>query len=145
MLQAQSSIIIKRPVEEVFQFVAQDFFENYPKWDPAVADLKKTSIEPVAVGTTGWQVMQGRGWRAEADFHVEDYEPNRRFSITGKGQGYFKNTYTFEPVGDHTKLTYDFEFGVQKIGRLFAPLMAGAVKKSSQETVENLQALLESR
>ena len=143
MLKAQSSIVINRPVEEVFQYIAQNFFDNYPKWDTAVVELKKTSPDPVELGTKGWQVMDGGGWRAEADFYVNDYEPNRRFSITGNGQTYFKNSYTFEPIGNGTKVIYDFEFGLKNVGRLVEPLMAGAVKKASQETVHNLQHLIE--
>ncbi|MGF1521878.1 MAG: SRPBCC family protein [Leptolyngbyaceae cyanobacterium] len=143
MLKAQSSIVIDRSVEEVFRYIAHNFFDNYPKWDASVVDLKKTSPAPMGLGTQGWQIMDGNGWRAENDFYVNDYEPSCRFSITGSGQTYFKNSYALEPVGSSTKLIYDFEFSLQSFGKLFEALMAKAVKKASQETVCNLQKLIE--
>ena len=143
MLKAQSRIVIDRPIEEVFQYIAQNFFDNYPKWDTSVVELKKLSPDPMGLGTQGWQIMDGNGWRSENDFYVNDYQPNRRFSITGDGQTYFKNSYALESIGDSTKLIYDFEFSLQNFGRLFEVLMAKAVKKASQETVSNLQKLIE--
>ena len=49
----KSSVIIRKPMEEVFRFIGEDFFENYPKWSPEVKDLKALSDGPVKVGTRG--------------------------------------------------------------------------------------------
>jgi carbon monoxide dehydrogenase subunit G len=143
MLKAESSILIHRPIEDVFKYIADDFFENFRKWDAAVLKLEKTSPSPVGIDTTGWQVMKGDGWEAETDFRVTDYDPNRKFSITGTGKPYFKNSYTFEPIDDGTKIFYASEFSLDGIAKLFEPLMKGAIKKASQEYVDNLKQLLE--
>ena len=39
----RSSVVIRRPAEEVFRFIGEDFFENYPKWSPEVKNLKALS------------------------------------------------------------------------------------------------------
>ncbi len=47
-----SRVFIRRPVEEVFDFVAD--FEHEPQWNPLLASLCKTSPGPIGVGTT-WE------------------------------------------------------------------------------------------
>ena len=65
MIRAQATTIIARPVSEVFQFVATDFFANYPRWSPEVVKLRPTSPSPIRVGSTGWQVRIDYGRRTE--------------------------------------------------------------------------------
>ena len=36
MVKARADILIRRPPERVYGFVARDFFANYPRWSPEV-------------------------------------------------------------------------------------------------------------
>ena len=53
MVKAQASVVITQPVTSVFNFVAVNFFDNYPRWSPEVVELKPTTSPPVRVGTAG--------------------------------------------------------------------------------------------
>ncbi|NJL35993.1 MAG: polyketide cyclase [Leptolyngbyaceae cyanobacterium RM2_2_4] len=143
MIKAESSTVIDRPTEEVFKYIATGFFENYPNWESAIVELEKTSQDPIGIGTTGRQLMNEGGWKAESTFQITDYEPEQKFSITGMSKPYFKNSYTFEPLDGSTKVTYIFEFSMDGVGRLFEPLIAGSAKKGSKEVVNNLKKLIE--
>ena len=55
MPSAENSIVINKPVAEVFAFVADH--ENDPKWRPGVNDIKHASGE--GVGTVYRQGMKG--------------------------------------------------------------------------------------
>ena len=44
------SIFIKRPINEVFEFVSKA--ENMPKWADKIVDAAQTSDGPIEVGTT---------------------------------------------------------------------------------------------
>jgi len=46
----QNTVTIRRPVRDVFAFLAD--FENIPKWNYAIVKTEKTSPGPVGVGTT---------------------------------------------------------------------------------------------
>ena len=50
MIRIETSIVINRPVKEVFAFLSN--FENWPKWSPGLLENKKTSDGPISRGTT---------------------------------------------------------------------------------------------
>jgi len=35
----KASAIIRKPVDDVFRFIGEEFFENYPRWSPEVKEL----------------------------------------------------------------------------------------------------------
>jgi uncharacterized protein YndB with AHSA1/START domain len=72
MASFENTVIIQRPVEEVFAFLAD--FENLPKWNDAIVETTKTSPGPVAVGTTYRQIRSVPS-RSEEGFEVIAYEP----------------------------------------------------------------------
>src|SRR4051794_40470390 len=51
-----SRVFIRKPVAEVFDFVAD--FEQEPQWNPSLVSLHKTSPGPVGVGTM-WEERVG--------------------------------------------------------------------------------------
>jgi len=69
----RSSVIIGKRAEEVFRFIGEDFFENYPKWSPEVKNLNALSDGPVRVGTLARQVRVDFGYRSESDFRVLEF------------------------------------------------------------------------
>jgi hypothetical protein len=81
----RSSVIIRKPAEEVFRFIGENFFENYPKWSPEVKNLKALSDGPVRVGTLARQVRVDFGYRSESDFRVLEFQKYQRFVCAGGG------------------------------------------------------------
>ncbi len=69
--------IVDRPPREVFRFVATDHFENHPRWDPDVNEMRQTSPGPVGVGTTATVVRRQGRRRVEGAVTVVAYEPDR--------------------------------------------------------------------
>lgn len=54
--------VVRAIPAEVFDHVAAHHFENHPRWDPDVLEMRQTSPGPVGVGTTAVVVLrQGRG------------------------------------------------------------------------------------
>jgi uncharacterized protein YndB with AHSA1/START domain len=50
MIKIESSVVINRPVEDVFAYTTD--FSRYTEWIPEVKESKKTSADPVGVGAT---------------------------------------------------------------------------------------------
>ena len=51
MIKAKTTVVIQKPVAEVFKFIGADYVQNHPKWD---ARCVKTDMKgPVAKGATG--------------------------------------------------------------------------------------------
>ena len=55
MTKIERSIVINRPVEEVF--AAYTNLENHPKWHPGILEAVKTPDGPIGVGTT-WRIAR---------------------------------------------------------------------------------------
>lgn len=146
--------IIRRPAEEVFRFVVEEFFENYPKWSPEVKELKRLSDGPIAVWTRGRQVRVDCGRHSQADFAVLELQPNRRAVFAGSGRagdgpgfGAFRCAYD---VGDaplsvpSTRLAFTFELPELELHmRPFEKLIRMAIEEGAESTVTTIKALIE--
>ena len=56
MLEFENIVYIDRPIGEVFAFLSD--FENIPKWNYYVLDVRQRSESPIGVGTTYHQVRK---------------------------------------------------------------------------------------
>jgi hypothetical protein len=132
MIKTNATTFVNCSAEEAFRYVADGFFENHPKWEPALVKLEKTSQGPIGVGTTGRQMRNDGGRQSESTFRITEFEPNHKFSVTSTGQPDFKATYTFEQVNRGTQLTFAFNLAMPGFAKLFEPLIAGTVKREAK-------------
>lgn len=79
MTRIEQSVVIGRPVEEVFRSTAD--VDRMSEWSAELVETKKTSEGLVGVGTTFSAVVKFLGRRVEAEQEVTAYEPNRRFNV----------------------------------------------------------------
>ena len=75
MLEFENTVYIDRPVDEVFAFLSD--FENIPKWNYYVLDVKQLSESPIGVGTTYHQVRK----TDEQDFRIIEFEPDHMVAV----------------------------------------------------------------
>jgi uncharacterized protein YndB with AHSA1/START domain len=145
MPRIESSVVISRPVEEVFEFVTNP--ENDPQWQSAILESKRTSAGPLGVGTTEAGVGKIIGRRIEWTGEVTEYEPNKKvkYLVTG-GPLTAEQTVTFEPVEGGTKFT----LGLDPIGedasgffRLAEPIVIRMLQRDIETDAANLKDLLE--
>ena len=77
----ENTVIIGRPIEEVFGFLAD--FENIPKWNYAIVETHKVYQGPVGVGTI-YQQVRSVPSRSQERFEVTTYNPPRHLEIQGQ-------------------------------------------------------------
>jgi len=60
MIKAERTVVIDRPIEEVFAFVTDQ--TNTPRWQAGLVELERTTPGPIGVGTKhkGARVFMGR-------------------------------------------------------------------------------------
>jgi hypothetical protein len=142
----RASGIIRRPPDEVFKFIGEDFFANYPRWSPEVIKLQQVAGEGIQVGSQIRQVRVDHGHKSESTFRVTDYHPSRKMAFSGVSNAY-RCTYEFEePAGQTgcTRLTFTFEFPeLELMLRPFEKLVRVAVQDGAERTVRNIKGLLE--
>ena len=135
LLQAQHTVTIARPVEQVFAYVTDG--EKDPTWRSAVVDVKRQSGE--GVGTVYRQGVKGPGGRrVDADYRVTRMDPGASYGFEViAGPVHPGGRYTFEDVAGSTRLT--FELRIRLKG--FKGLMKGSVQKSLDAEVQSIESL----
>jgi hypothetical protein len=143
VIQAKSHIVIHRPVQAVYRFVAEEFFRNYPRWSPEVAELEALSSGPIGVGSQGRQVRTDLGRSLEATFRVRRLEPGRSIAFEGISEP-FSIDYRLEPQGDATRLSFRIQLRAKRLIGPLEKVAALAVRAGAERVVRNIRDLLES-
>lgn len=142
MINVETSVVIDRPLEEVFEYV--DDTNNDLKWQEGVFESKQTPEGPVEVGTKVSQAFKFLGKRFETTFEVTEYNPNRRVRYKAlSGPIKFESGTSFEQVEGGTKLTLELDADVGGIFKLAEPLVARNAKEQWERSFANLKGILE--
>jgi carbon monoxide dehydrogenase subunit G len=142
MTKFEESIIINRPVEEVWKFLGN--VENMPKWDRGVLEAKQISEGPMGVGSTVQIVRQFFGRRRIGNFRVTDAVPNRTVAIQAKAKWITGQVrYSFEPVGGATRMTSTGEVELGGWLKLIAPILIPMLKRDGREDLANVKRVME--
>ena len=76
MFKLQGSVIINRPIDEVWAYM--DDIANARKWQPYLVGCKQTPADRIGIGTRQSYVFQYLGRRFENHYVVTAYEPLKR-------------------------------------------------------------------
>jgi uncharacterized protein YndB with AHSA1/START domain len=135
MIVIDTTVLIDRPPDACFEFVASDFFLHLKRWDPAVVELKKLTDGPVGQGTRGRLEQLVKGKRYGRTFEVIEFEPDRRFAVRNvEPEGPERHAlarYTFTAEGDGAcRVDHHFELQwTTLLFRLARPLVRSGLEK----------------
>jgi carbon monoxide dehydrogenase subunit G len=136
------SVMVNRPVEEVWDFIGS--FENTTRWSRGVLEARQTSDGPLGVGSTLQTVVKAFGRRRTADYLVTEYEPNHAFAFeVTSGPMTSRARYSVEPAGAGTRLTASGEAKATGLYKLLAPVLVRTLERHSQDDLTNLKRILE--
>jgi uncharacterized protein YndB with AHSA1/START domain len=141
MLKIETSIVINRPVGDVFAVLSN--VENNPKWSAVFLDAKKTSEGPIGVGTTWRVVGRAFGQGIEAEVEVTEYEPNRKWAQKQSGPISAKIWQTYEPVEEGTRVNVAFEAEPGGFFKLAEPLVKTMMKRGIATDLATVKDLME--
>ena len=141
MPEAQHSVTIQRPIDAVFDYVADG--EKGPAWRPGVLDVQRLSGD--GVGTTYSQGVKGpMGRRIAADYRITTFEPNRLLefqAIAGPVRPHGR--YLFEPVDGGTRLTFTLQAELLGLRKLLMGSMVMKTMESEVRSLDRLKGVLE--
>ena len=143
MARIETSVVIKRPIEEVFAFVTD--IEKFPQWTTELVEVKETSDGSVGVGTTFIGVVKLLGRRMENTHEVTEYEPPTKIGVkTTSGPVSVKSGEIFEAAGENqTKVTVHGEAEVGSVFHLAEPIVERMAQRQWEAGLENLKDVLE--
>ena len=145
MITHKASIMVRKPVADVFKFVCADYFTNHPKTDPRVVSLHLESSGPVAVGTRGQEVRKQGGRKVTYNFEVTEYVTNKLMAMKAKGgPAQFSAVYAVKAVNDkETELEIEFKLKMGGLLMLIEPFMAGSFRKEVAGLCSRIKGMLE--
>ncbi len=141
MIQHKIIIEMNCPVEKAFSFLAEA--RNLRAWQTDLVENEQLSAGPLQVGTRFRELRKTGPRLSEIEAEITSFEPPHRFATQTVRGMQARVEYTFEPVGNQTKITYLFTLRTSGLMRLLEPLLAGQIKKGNEEDLQKLRALLE--
>jgi uncharacterized membrane protein len=138
---AARSIVINRPIDDVWAFVTDG--SNATSWRSSVLDVAKVSGN--GVGEIWKQGVKGPGGRRiDADYEVTAWEPGRRMAFRAiAGPVRPTGEYTFAHEDGGTRLSFSLDAQLSGLKKL---LMGGAVQSTmngEMAALDRLKAVLE--
>ena len=138
MLEFENIVYIDRPIGEVFAFLSD--FENIPKWNYYVLDVKQLSESPIGVGTTYHQVRK----TDEQDFRITEFEPNHTVAVKTLPQSSpdFARKFTLNAEGNTTRIRDEWKLDTGR-PTILERLIGRRVKSAVAHNLTKLKELLE--
>jgi uncharacterized protein YndB with AHSA1/START domain len=138
----ETAVRIERPVEEVFDYVADP--RNFPHWNSAVQVVTQTSGQ----GEPGSTYLMERdlpGGRARNELEIVDREPPSAFTIrTTSGPTPFVYRYRFGSDGSATQIELAADVELSGVAGALGPLASRVVKRGVDANFAELKRILES-
>lgn len=143
MKPAEQTIVIDRPVAEVFAFVSDQ--RNTPQWQGGLVEVQRLTDGPPGVGTRHVFVRNFLGRRMEGTNEYVAYEPDRLVTFKTTSGPPLEASYFFEPAGTGTRLTSRVQLHGSGLFGLIEPVVAAGLRREMKAAFPALKALLESR
>ena len=138
MLEFENTVYIDRPIGEVFAYLSD--FENIPKWNYYVLDVRQLSESPIGVGTTYHQVRK----TDEQDFRITEFEPNHTVAVKTLPQSSpeLEMRFSLYEEGNTTRIRDEWKLDTGRPA-ILERLAGGRVKSAVAENLAKLKELLE--
>ncbi len=141
MIKVEKSIVINKPVEDVFNFVTGA--DNYTKWQAAVEQV----IEGGPRNTVGSQFTEVRkfmGQEMRTTLELTEFVPNAKWAAkVVKGPVPYEVNMTFQSIDGSTKVTTCVDGEPKGFFKLAEGMVAGQLEKSLADDELKLKELLE--
>jgi hypothetical protein len=143
MAKIEGEITIGRPVEVVFDYVADQ--TNEPQYNPNMVRAELDTAGPIGKGTRFRSSVRSAGRTAEMLITIKGYDrPRLLASATTMKQLDIEYTLKFDPVPEGTRIQWSGEVRPKGGLRLMGPLVTWMGTRQEQRIWSSLKSHLES-
>ncbi len=144
MIEIMHSVVVDRPVDEVFAYAGDP--TNDASWATVMVESELTSQGPLGKGTAFRQVLRFLGKRLPVECEVTEYEAGRRIAFTmdmagGANKGAHERT--FERVNGGTRVTLRTSGDSSGLFKLADPVLQRVAQRQMAADLGNLKEILE--
>ena len=142
MVRIRGETVVRRPVQEVFDFVADE--RNEPRFNPRMTRAEQLTPGPVGRGTRWGTTVVAGGRRQEMVTEVTEYDPPYVLgSRTLVGGSEVTGSVSFATEGARTRMRWDWEVRPRGWMRLLGPVIARVGARQEREIWEGMRRCLE--
>ena len=143
-MRVQGDIVIERPIEEVFDFVADE--RNEPKYNSQMTRADKVTPGAIGVGTKFHSVMTGVGGAAEMTIEFTEFDrPRRIVETTHLSNMDIDGALLFEPVPEGTRMAWVWDLHPRGFLKFLGPMVGRMGDRQERTIWSALKRLMESR
>ena len=144
MARVNGEIVIYRPVEEVFDFVADE--RNEPRYNPRMVHADLISEGPIGLGARFRTELATMGRTLPMVVEFSGYErPGRLASVTRSSMMETQGALTFESVSGGTRMRWSWDVRPRGVFKLMGPVVGLIGRRQEQRIWGNLKELLEAQ
>jgi hypothetical protein len=142
MVRIDGELVIERPVEDVFDFVADE--RNEPLYNPRMVRAEKLTPGPVGAGTQfSTTVVSGRRPLDMVVEYTAAQRPHRLASRSAMASAEVQGALTFDPVPQGTRMRWSWDLQPKGFYRFLTPLMGPVGRRSERRIWAGLKRYLE--
>jgi uncharacterized protein YndB with AHSA1/START domain len=142
MARIEGEVLIDRPQEAVFDFIADQ--RNEPQYNPRMVRATKITDGPVGRGTVFQSAVRSRGHTAEMRIELTGYDrPSRLASRTIMRQADMDGTLTFERAPSGTRMRWSWQVHPKGAVRVLAPVIVWIGSRQEQAIWTSMKRYLE--
>jgi uncharacterized protein YndB with AHSA1/START domain len=142
--QFEATVVIDRPIEEVFAFLADG--ENDPKFSPRVLEIAKATDGPPGVGSVFKSKVKDAGMTTQREFELTEFVPPTRIRWAERSKNIVTATeggYDLVPEGDGTRVRIYNVLEGHGFGKLIAPLALRSARKGAGDFGQSIKRAVE--
>jgi uncharacterized membrane protein len=138
----EGDIIIKRPVEEVFDFCADE--RNEPRYNPRMTHAEQTSSGPIGLGSQFHAEMRTMGRTVAMTIEWTAYDRPRRLASWTRLSGMdIRGDLRFEPIGGDTRMRWAWDLQPHGGLKLMGPMITLMGRRQERTIWTSLKRVLE--
>jgi uncharacterized protein YndB with AHSA1/START domain len=144
MARIDGAVVIRRPVDEVFDFVADE--RNEPRYNPGIRRAEKLSPGPIGRGTQFRAEAVTLGRTVGMTMEYTAYErPRRLASSIHMAAADIGGTLRFDPVSGGTQMSWSWTMRLRGLYRLLTPIIVPTGRRAEQANWARLKQFMEGR
>ena len=144
MSKIERSVIVDRPIGEVFEFIHDPTKDAL--WQTTIVESKLLTEGPIRAGSQIQEARRFLGLRVELSYELTEYEPPRRSSVKAlSGPFPFSGSYILEPLDRATRFTITGDIEAHGFFKLAEPVFARIAARELETNLGHLKDLLEAQ
>lgn len=146
MIAYQSVRHVNRSAEDTFDVIGTHLYENHPKWEREVIEIRRITPDPVGVGSRAVMVRHEFGRTTETEYVITEFEQGRRIAAHHPDAALdFNISFDVTPI-DNGSCTVRVDVRAQPQGwtRILEPIMRLVMPKRGERITSSMALVVES-